>query len=534
MKCFNKKIFFISLFFTSFLFRLPTFFNDYYDVDELAAIIQTKEHFAGNFVSESKLFIYHALFKASYKISYDYGWVIVHIATAFIIFLTGVSIYFIGKEVKSEKTGIYGAFLYCVLISSFNRHFMATNGEIIYNLPISSGILFLILAIKNFKVQKYLYVFLSTIAYFISAYVATNVKFHGIILIIITLFYTFAYIPYIMFSGKNLIKYFISFTFIISIIFTLDIFFFQKIYPVLKSIMIGKLFYSFNARSMNPFYILVKYSHRQLLLTLWHFVLWIPVFFYLKNLIFKNKFKVNIIESIIVSYFLLTYLMVFGGGSRLYFHYFMAPYPAACILAGIALNTHNSNLNKFRNNFIKYLLIPGLFFFSWNTKDVIIKHFFPNAYYNEGKILYWTRAVLVGTFDDYLLPEPTYNDAATYLKNISSPNDKLFVWGNGPYLYYFSDMRMATYTLWPQNSLLKIKKEYTKGNYSNGDNKQKSFVSMIKQFKPKYYADTSDSKLSESSKFFLKPEEFPIINKYFIDNFELIHKVDGVKIYKRK
>lgn len=533
MKTFNKKTFFLILFLSSFIFRLPTFFNDYYDVDELAAIIQTKEHFAGNYVSESKKYIYHAIFKSAYKLSPENGWVLIHIATAFIVFATSVFIYLSGKLMNKENAGKISAFLYAILISSFNRHFMATNGEIIYNLPLAAGIFFLAWTLISIFDKEYLKTIISIPGFLICSYIALNIKFHGIILVIISIFFIFIYLPYLKLSRSNLLKYYFSISFLGTIFIVLDIVFLNTFISKFLSIMDAKLFYSFSARSMNPLYILIKFIHRQGLLTIWHFILWIPVFFYLKNVILSKRLKLGISESLYLTYFVLTYLMVFGGGSRLYFHYFMAPYPAACLLAGVALTSNTFKFKKLQNNIVKYLMIPGLFFLSWNTKDIIIKHFLPQAYYNEGKVLYWTRAVLVGTFDDYLLPETSYDEAAAYLKEISKKNDKLFVWGNGPYLYYFSGLRMATTTLWPQNTLLKIKRAYSQGNIKHGKQLENRFLDIIKSHNPIYFADTSGSKLSKTSKFHLKPEEFEILNSYFKLNFRFIHEVDGIKIYKK-
>ena len=72
----KESMFFFFLFLVSLMFRLPTLFNDYYDVDELAAIVQTKEFFAGfrpgiDF-AESKLPLYHAIFKFSYYLNAAY------------------------------------------------------------------------------------------------------------------------------------------------------------------------------------------------------------------------------------------------------------------------------------------------------------------------------------------------------------------------------------------------------------------------------------------------------------------------------
>jgi hypothetical protein len=145
------------IFLTVLILRAPALFNDFYDVDELAAITQTRDYLAGyipgaDFV-ESKNFLYHTIFKGAYTISPDHGWVIVHFITMLIIFLTSVFIFFIGKKINGFKTGALAGLFYAALVSSFNRYFMATNGEVVYNLFLAAGLYFIVSYIYPLQVQ---------------------------------------------------------------------------------------------------------------------------------------------------------------------------------------------------------------------------------------------------------------------------------------------------------------------------------------------------------------------------------------------
>ena len=145
----RKTVFFIFLFGAAFIFRLPTLFNDYWDVDVLTSFVATKEYLYGAVpgidFAENKRFLYHLMFKGAFRISAGYGWVLVHFFTILIVYCTSIFIYLSGSAIRDKKTGMLAALLYAVLISSFNRHFMASNGEVVYNLPIAMGLYCLIL-----------------------------------------------------------------------------------------------------------------------------------------------------------------------------------------------------------------------------------------------------------------------------------------------------------------------------------------------------------------------------------------------------
>ena len=79
--------------------------NDYYDVDELSADIQAVEWLEGGILNkdyvESKLPLYHLIFKAAYTIDREYGWVYVHVFTALIVFFTAVFVFFFWRYQKN-------------------------------------------------------------------------------------------------------------------------------------------------------------------------------------------------------------------------------------------------------------------------------------------------------------------------------------------------------------------------------------------------------------------------------------------------
>jgi hypothetical protein len=533
----NKKhIFLILLFAAAFFFRLPTLFNDYYDVDELSAIVQTHEYMAGDIPGkdfiESKLPLYHAVFKAAYAIDPQNGWMLVHVFTILIVFLTALFIFLAGNKIDGFKTGAIASLFYAVFISSFNRHFMATNGEIVYNLPVAAGFFFFILFLDDRRKAMQKFVFL--LASILMGLCAIYVKFHGIILYIFLVIMFLIYIPY--YKNKFTLKYlslllsvFIGFL----AIAVVDYFSARMFAPGLASETAGMIAYA-SGQGFNPVFFIVKYVHRQLMPALWHFAVWIPAFAAV-FLFAKKRFKLDSLPvSAAVILFILSYLMIFAGASRLYFHYFMTCYPALCIVgAYIILKTDFRLINKIRDKFTVLFLIPAVFFFAWNVKDIIIKHIFPQAFYNEGKALYWTRAVLIGTFNDYLLPEASYRDAATYIKSVTNPGDRIFVWGDGPYLYYFSGRKMGTMHLWPKTWIIGLTALYNKSDIESNkaaEESEKGFIDEnLKKKKPVLIIDTSENGLST-----FNYKVTPLIEKYIKNNYYFINEVDKMKIYRIK
>ncbi|HNX59846.1 MAG TPA: glycosyltransferase family 39 protein, partial [Spirochaetota bacterium] len=496
----NRVYLFIIIFIAAFLTRLPTLFNDFYDVDELSAIVQTKEwligHIPGIDFKESKLPFYHAVFKLSYLISPSHGWVIVHLLTILMIFLTSICIYSLGKKVKGHTVGAVAAILYAVLISSFNRHFMATNGEVVYNLPVTAGALFFITALTDIRlIKRFIFLILTAI----SIYAAINVKFHGVILLVFIAVILALYYPFHKGVFRKIAKVYlvISIATILAILF--DLAFTHMFANNYLLFVKNKLFYATEARSKSPAFFLAVFSYRQLTLLLWHFIIWVPGVILLYRL-FRSRFKgINFALGSTAILFVLTFLMVFGGGARVYYHYFMAAYPSLCILAAFALCGSNGSLSKgiipkTAKNAVIIALVPVTFFFAWNIKDVIIKHAAPDAFYNEGPALFWFRAIVVSSVNDYLLPNESYKATIKYIRKNTSPEDTIFVWGDGPQLYYFADRRIAVKHVWPKNAAIRINKFYkanTPESVAQAASIENEFIRFIEQRKPALVIDTS-------------------------------------------
>lgn len=533
----NDLLFFIFLFLVILILRGPTLFNDYYDADELAAFVQTKDYIAGDIpgvdFSESKKFIYHLLFKAAYTISYDYGWVFVHLFTIFIVFFTSVFVYLTGRELLDRNTGMLSSIFYGVMISSFNKDFLATNGEIIYNLFLAAGLYFFIIALKK-PLKKGMFYFFITL---LMSWCAYNVKFHGIILSLFLICFIAIYLPFRKWGFKS--KYFITIA-VLTLswlgVFYIGYFTEDMFSNAVVNHIVSKIYYaSAPGRDFGFLDLVLRFTQRQGLLLLWHSILWIPAFIYTWSFIRSRFQNSGLAESALILFFISTYLMVFGGGARLYYHYFMAAYPFLVVVAAISLAKSEKKIIKTINrNILKFILIPALLFFIWNTKDVIVKHFYPEAFYNENRAVYWTRAIFMGTYNHYLLPDQDYKGAAEYIKETTKNNDRLFVWGDGPYINYFADRGIGGHGLWMKNSAYRIRELYSEGTreaIAQARNIENSIIADLVKKKPVIIADVSENGLSG---FRVSLKESRYLYKYVSLNYFYDKNINGIHIYRKK
>ena len=314
------------------------------------------------------------------------------------------------------------------------------------------------------------------------------------------IFYIFYY-PYFKYSkGKNGLIISIFTVIFSSLILLFGI---KLILPELYSKIFSLMGYAVAAERKFTFLNFIsRFVFKHTLFFTWHILLWVPVLAYLLKFI-RNFLKSETIEeSAIVIFFILSYLMVFSGLARLYFHYFMISYIGLSLLASnVLFSPDKFSIMFIRKRMAALLLIPAIFFLSWNVKDIVIKHYFPNGFYKEGKFLFWTRAVLTGRYNEYLLPKYVYKNTIDYIRKITKPGDRIFVWGNGPETYYFSERNMGGYDLWPKSALFEISKLYKKNNKNSvkvGKQIEKNFIHYLKLKKPLIFVETSDAKIGRA------------------------------------
>jgi len=162
----------------------------------------------------------------------------------------------------------------------------------------------------------------------------------------------------------------------------------------------------------------------------------------------------------------------------------------------------------------------------------VIKHFYPAGFYDECRALYWGRAALIGHFNDYLLPEASYREAAEYIARVTRPGERIFVWGDGPYLYYFAQRRMGIRHLWPKTTVIRLTELYRRGDpvsVKEAERGEMHFVDVMERKRPVLFIDTSPSGLTG----FTYPVT-PVVRRYVDEHYEYLALVNNMWIYARK
>ena len=283
-------------------------------------------------------------------------------------------------------------------------------------------------------------------------------------------------------------------------IFAADYFIFEIFSHKVINDISSKLRYATLVYGLEPLSLILKFLHRQGLLSIWHPLIWISFFAFTISF-FKNRifFKTEKTRLFIVISAFITYLMVFAGGKRLYFHYFMTSYPFICIVSSIYIEESRDKISfLFKKHFRKMLLIPAFFFFLFNMKDVIIKHTAPELFIFESKASYYFRLIALGTTNDYLMPDKLYFNLIEYIKTKTKKEDKIFVWGDGAYIYYFSNRLPAAYHMWPKGTIVGISSAYKSKNKIEIERaiiSEKNIIFNIEKYNAELFIDTSEEQI---------------------------------------
>lgn len=142
--------------------------------------------------------------------------------------------------------------------------------------------------------------------------------------------------------------------------------------------------------------------------TLWTAFLWLPLLLCLK--------KPNRELTILSLPWLISMLAATAAGGRFFPHYYLMALPPMCLLAA-------GSAGKIE---------------SWRRKSsLVLGVAFTVAFIAFSWLWYEVKPNMQRYYD-------TYYEVGSWIKTHSTPNDRIFVWGNSPEIYYFSDRVMGT------------------------------------------------------------------------------------------
>jgi len=233
--------------------------------------------------------------------------------------------------------------------------------------------------------------------------------------------------------------------------------------------------------------------------------LWVFLVRALKEKIFSNR-----LNTLFFLWFVLSLIPVCIGG-RFYSHYFIPLLPSLCGLAAIGF--------KVKSNALKWVTIcliiaPVIFF--WGLR---LDHRTYLTYFPDDEI-----------YEQQLIGEK--------LKELSHPNDKIFVWGFATGIYFHSELKPSSRFLWsdqltgrtpgPSYARVNLNKEHLYKNPKAWE----AFWQDLKKNQPQYFVDTSPANLHDYKRF--PVIKYPELYSYLTENYDKVENIMGVEIYKRK
>ena len=508
-----------------FLLRLPTLFVEYYDIDLLTSFLSAKNALAGLPFHENKGPLYHLILNASFKLFGLHGGSF-HFAGIIIIALTSGFLYLLGKRMFSLRAGILAALLYGFLVSSFNRHFMAINGEMVYNLFFAASYYFFYRGFFEKKTAFYLPLALSLA-------LAALTKFQGIWVFLSLLAFLIFVFPAFRFSDRARKRYYLILTAALVTLTALAVLDWQ----ITQIVFSGKIRDSFTSliqyATVQGFSWLfpIKLIHRAGMLMVYHAPLWIPALWVLIR--FFKKPGQDLKRAYLSTLFLFLFATIFITGDRLYFHYFVQLYPALALMAAPEILKFLEQ-KRLQKTFFLTLIIPMAFVFFWNVKDALITRFYPRAFYEEPQALYYFRLIFFGQEKDYLLPQKAYVPVLDYLKHNARPDDRLLVWPVGAELTYFSGLNPAVLSFWHEYEAIRVIQAFRKGNPEPLKNFENQMISWIRQANPHYFADVSLAPTVYFKRYGNLSDNFPGVRIYLDQAFDPVGQWEGVRLWKKR
>lgn len=227
--------------------------------------------------------------------------------------------------------------------------------------------------------------------------------------------------------------------------------------------------------------------------------------------LFKSWKKKDWVFWFVFWWFVLSLIPVCLGG-RFYAHYFLQLLPPLCSLAVLCFSDLKISLRSWR--FVS-LVLPAMLFWILRADHKLYLQKFPDDELYEQKVI------------------------GEKLKEISKPNDRIFVWGFATAIYFYAERSYSSRFLWsdwltgrtPSGSKLYGQTGQKQTSYQF-DEAWDFFWQDMKRFQPQYFIDTAPANIHGYKKYPIK--NYPKLKNYLENYFEPVFVVEGAQIYKRK
>ncbi|HOJ50205.1 MAG TPA: glycosyltransferase family 39 protein [Spirochaetota bacterium] len=365
----NHNIWFF-LFAMLILLKIPTiFYTNYYDI----SITETVSYLLDNPVRN--------IYELIVKLSIDNGsFLLLRIINILLISLTSIFVFLLTKKIYSSRVGFISTIIYTLSLSSFGPSFLEFSEEILLS-P------FFMLGLYSFYMiefeEKKIYILTLTLSVIFSLLIS----FKGVYLILAIIFYILIARPFWVFrkNREDVSKYFI----LIIVITLMGLSFFIIDWVTTNKVMnenFKKIVsnYYINYIENNLLLFIPNFIHKILIIFIFHSILW---FFGIKGIInfFNDKIK-RAKEFYIISTIIFLGFTVLLSGLDIKLQSFIPIYPVISIIAGFQI-FENVKQQKLRKTIITLILLPVIFFFLWNTKEIFVNKNTNKISYTFNKIM---------------------------------------------------------------------------------------------------------------------------------------------------
>lgn len=496
---------FTAMVLSSVLLRIHTVFIDFIHVDVLTTYNIVRDELAGRAFSINKGPLYHFLMKFSIVQMWDSP-ASFHLTGLVLIVATCISIFILGYILFNARTGLLAGTLYGCIISSFNHSFLATNGEVVYNLFFVLACVFFYLAVH---MRKYLYLLPMALA----LYAAWLVKFQGIYITGILACYTILILPLnLVETTRRRMFYYGTLCAAAAVLTVILIVDWTYTGFIISESLKAKLLSNYSyvaAKGLNPLVLLSKLMLRAWLFGLYHSIIWVPGIIGLIRYFRKQNSGIHF--QFITWISLMLFASAFTGGVRLYNHYFIPVLAPLSIVASVEIMRMLESADNRRRLFIVFIL-PVLFWFGWNMRDLAMLKWKPEWKYSEGNGMYLFRSVFINSLGEYLLPDQSLIPALDYLKK-TPPDSSILVWPMGTEVVYYSKRPSSTQKYWLNEKASHALVEREKGNDSIIREVENEIISQVKTTSPDYFVDISGTVMIRKSLIYRKKTD----PQYYLD-----------------
>ena len=491
-KIINRDLFvFIIITIFIVLLRIPSYFIEFLNVDELSDYLLAREVVNGwNNLKDvmqvrftSFFFYYFIIFLTNSETT-----ITLHIANTFNLIIQAFFIFKISKIIINSNKAIIATliFIFCTIISY--PELISTKLEYICNLFIIVSI-YLILYTENMEIQnrlknKFLQFFAG-----ILIFLAGLAKQPALLIITVPIMF---YLFMILTRKSKSKDYFLKIFFILSgYVFSIIV-----LIVILYSISLLNTWLYFYFYTSFSFYVpysqdysyfatILRFLETMGLIILNQPILWLGTGISIIFLIYK-RFIINFVKTkyliFIVIWLCVSYSLFFLGGQNLFLHYLIYSFPVGAILSSILIIYL---IQRYKNKLLKIIILLGLC-----IPVLCFSMFYISLIINESETTNYVQY-----HKDYIKPRERNYKTIEYLKENRNLKDKIFVWGDDVSIYYLSGMKIGTPYLWCKYIA------YTNNYHRYIDKKQfylnkemDLLIEKLKENKPRFIIDCSTSR----------------------------------------